>query len=55
MRSRGLVNVACVEEKLMTDPELDIESVSTEVFLVARRGRLAGVLMLSSCHFSLTP
>jgi hypothetical protein len=55
MASRGLVNVAGVETRLITEPELEFVSVSIDVFLLVRRGLLVGVLMLSSCHFNLTP
>jgi hypothetical protein len=55
MESPGLAKVVGVDAKLTIDPGLDIVSASTDVFLLARRGFLAGVLMLPSCHFNLTP
>jgi hypothetical protein len=41
--------------KLTTDTGLATASGSWDIFLFCRLGRLTGVVMLSSCHFNLTP
>jgi hypothetical protein len=51
----GLVKVPGVEAKLTTDTGLATASGSWDIFLFCRLGRLTGVVMLSSCHFNLTP
>lgn len=51
----GLVERPGVDIAVTIEIGLPAPSASTEVFLFPRRGRLTGVVMLASCHFSFTP
>lgn len=53
--SLGLVENPDPEPKLTTEPGLVTTLRSRFVFLFARLGFFAGVAILSSCHFNLTP
>lgn len=55
VKSFGLVQCPGVDAEVTTETGLPAASASNEDFLFARRGRFAGVLMLSSCHFNFTP
>lgn len=55
VRSFGLVERPGVDVEVMIEAGLPATSASDEVFLFARRGRFASVIMLSSCHFNFTP